>query len=849
LYPEFDTATYAANNGDLTNFTPEELMSHYHHYGRNEGRIYKRNTSKLILKAKPKATQKKVQTVLPPTDNYIDINNFRKISQFQEINDEIYLDQILIDVLKKKDADTNTSPIYLILSEWGYPPFGGGECWLIDTARWMRECGFACYYIYFNDPIKNADFSHYEVTNNQGCTYIKFLRDNTRLLRFIRLLNPAIISHQGLKRMDFMKIANLLEKPFITGFCFWQDIIKMTPTTNGDVFNQRMITKDFVPDENFAIINKNASACYVASPFMADIVTKVHNVQIPIINTVSDDAQFKIIKPDNNVYVTVVNICGLKGGNILESIINNTNLNIPFLLIDSQESDGAVNKRLQKLLTERNAVENPHKSVYIKGCVTDMKHIYQQTRILLIPTLVDETFCRVAYEGMMNSLPILATNNGNLKYLVKGYADFMEPTAECWYNKINDIYGNEELLQGMRFREKPINPIEDKGKFISMVQKCVMNSQSNYLSVNSVGILCPWADQGLGIQCREYYEILEKCGYGVSVYSFKPYQSKPTNPKLQADSSEWDYPNIYYGSEFREYIDADDFITYLHKYRVKKMIIVETCYPKVFELARICNMLSIQVIAIPNLETLRYSEIHTHEIFDKIICNNHMTYDILSKYFPTKATLIGFRILNNHFSSEKKLQKGNTLFCSGGLNALSRKNIDKILTAFKELETENKLSNFKLHVYIQGNEVPTHLDKLKSANIIISVSQKSYKEIVDLYKTHDIFIHMGDHEGLGLGFYESLACGTPVFTIDTPPNNEIIRDGINGWVVRCGYTPLTDNKEGIVQKAAITSGDIKVKLYSIIQSYDRHKMMASTIMDYATRYPISVYSDQIKKMF
>jgi glycosyltransferase involved in cell wall biosynthesis len=108
---------------------------------------------------------------------------------------------------------------------------------------------------------------------------------------------------------------------------------------------------------------------------------------------------------------------------------------------------------------------------------------------------------------------------------------------------------------------------------------------------------------------------------------------------------------------------------------------------------------------------------------------------------------------------------------------------------------------------------------------------------------------MGDHEGLGLGFYESLACGTLVFTIDTPPNNEIIREGINGWVVRCNYVPLTDNNQGIVYKACVEIEDLKNKLLDIINHYQRENMYHSTVADYICRYPIGTYAEQLQKIF
>jgi glycosyltransferase involved in cell wall biosynthesis len=869
LYPQFDFEIYSTRNGDLSQMSHEELMSHYHHHGRHESRTWcKKPSSKSSPVPTPISDPVEVAETqpLPPLPlvyvptrrhtscdetRYINTSNFSKIAEGQKTTtttDDI--DPVLQSLLDKRVPN---KPIYLVLAEWGYPPFGGGECWLIDTTKWLSERGFACYYLYFNDPAQHADFDHYEIqptlsaSHAPSCIYLKCPRNIIPLLTFLSRLKPDVISHQGIKRNDYLKIANLLEKPFMTGFCFWQDIIKM-PAQGKDIYNQNMTDKRLTPDDNFRHVHSNASFCYVASPFMANIVKKVQNVDLTVINTISDPSLYKFSKPDNAVYVTVINICGLKGGNILESIVKNTSIEIPFLLVDSQDVDAPLNQRLKQILINRNASEKSYKSVYMRGPINDIKHIYQQTRILLVPTLVDETFCRVAYEGMMNHLPILSTKNGNLRYLVDGYADFMTQAPDEWSRKINQIYNDDEYLQTMRSRAKNINPSVDQTKFITNVYRCLMSQPSTYFLSKSVGLLCPWADQGLGVQCREYYEILEKNGFSVSVYSFKPYHATPSNTRLQVDAREWDYRHIHYAQEVREKINAEDFITYLYTYKVKTMIIVETCYPKVFELARICRMLSIDVIAIPNLETLRYTEILQHDVFNKIICNNHMTYKLLSKFFPQKARCVGFRILNKNFNTDKIWSKTPSFFCSGGLNSISRKNIDKIIEAFKEIEGQGKLNGFKLYIYIQGVELPQHIERFKSNNIIFSVGPKNYSEIVDLYKKHDIFVHMGDHEGLGLGFYESIVCGTPVMTIDTPPNNEIIHDGVNGWVVPCEYAPLNDNPEGIVYRASLQVDDIRNTFAEIIRTYNRDQMYQSTIMDYINRYPVDVYSEQIVTM-
>ena len=78
-------------------------------------------------------------------------------------------------------------PVYLIMAEWGYPPFGGGECWLIDTMRWLNQRGFACYYIYFYDQIKKGAFSHVNTIDFDYGTFIQFPQNYLELLRLALL--------------------------------------------------------------------------------------------------------------------------------------------------------------------------------------------------------------------------------------------------------------------------------------------------------------------------------------------------------------------------------------------------------------------------------------------------------------------------------------------------------------------------------------------------------------------------------------------------------------------------------------------------------------------------------------
>jgi glycosyltransferase involved in cell wall biosynthesis len=88
---------------------------------------------------------------------------------------------------------------------------------------------------------------------------------------------------------------------------------------------------------------------------------------------------------------------------------------------------------------------------------------------------------------------------------------------------------------------------------------------------------------------------------------------------------------------------------------------------------------------------------------------------------------------------------------------------------------------------------------------------------------------MGCHEGLGMGFYEALASGTPVITINNPPNNEIIKENINGWCI--DYTPyeLSDNNCGIVNRCIFNEDELKNKILHIDKTYNKQKMYDSVV--------------------
>jgi glycosyltransferase involved in cell wall biosynthesis len=368
-------------------------------------------------------------------DNTTLINTFYKVSLPFEL---------------EKKSLPNTKVI-LTLVEWGYPPFGGGENWLLDMNRILIETGdYIGYLICFSDPFNNDVYKETRYTRlNSGLHVIQMEKNIQNIIKTIKIINPDIINHQGVNRMYYMKIANLLQIPFVTGFCFWQNIIKMNFTN----FNIGMMYNNNLEkcDEFDEVVKY--SYPYSSSIFVNDIIFKLYKITFPIIETISHPEHYYLgdeYKKNNNNYVTIVNCHYNKGGHIIKYLCENLDLNIPLLFVYTEHDPIITPQFIEELLLKRN--DKKSKIICQK---TDIKKIYQMSKIILIPSLCDETFCRIGYEAMMNGIPIISTTSGNLKYLLDNYAIFLPCESDfydIWKMNIEIIYSNKVIfLSGIYF--------------------------------------------------------------------------------------------------------------------------------------------------------------------------------------------------------------------------------------------------------------------------------------------------------------------------------------------------------------------------------------------------------------
>ena len=761
--------------------------------------------------------------------NNIDYLNIKNLENYvnKEFNND---DNILYNFSKLNlnfEISNKIKKRNLTLVEWAYPPFGGGENWLLDFNKILFNNNYDNYIIYFSIPFKNIYFNEIKLIDLKYVKIIQMPKEIFSIINIIKKINPDFIHHQGVNRDFFMKISNILEIPFLTGFCFWQNIIKF----NMDNINIDMLSNNNLEKtEEFDTILKN-SYTYASSQFVNDVIKKIYNKEIDIIETISlkDDFYIDNINLNENKYLTLINCHYNKGGYLLDYLCKNLNINIPILLVYTENDPIISFDFISKLINERNLKNNINIIINEK---IDIKLIYKKTRILLIPSLCDETFCRVGYEAMINKIPIISSMSGNLKYLLKDYAIFIENKDPInWNNVIEKYYYDNSLFD--LFINKKDNYLTYEYIENKILNKINSIHDSKYkLNDKNIGIIIPWADQGLGIQGREYYITLKNIGYTPFIFSFKPYHATYDNILLQTNKEEWFYENVYYSKNYREDITYDEIFDFVYKNNIKKIIIIEASFIHIFKIALFLKLLNVKIYVVINIECIRLIELLYHDVFDLILTNNVESNIIISNIFENKTKYLGFHLEHHYFKNIIKNinKKKNILkfFCSGGLNSISRKNIDLIIITFFNLFHENKYINWELNVYIQGVEIPEIIKKYNCINIKYHIYNFSYKSVIKQYNKNDIFIHLGSHEGLGLGFYESLYCGTPVITLNWTPNNEIIKNNINGWLIDCCYSDIDNNS--LINKANTNELNLKNKIIQILEEKDNtFKIINDTI--------------------
>jgi len=142
-----------------------------------------------------------------------------------------------------------------------------------------------------------------------------------------------------------------------------------------------------------------------------------------------------VVDRTKNKYITMINPIRIKGGQLLKKIIEIMQ-DQKFLIVE-----GWYDSKID------NISFDGYPNVISLSSQINMSKVYGKTKLLLVPTKIEEGFGRVVVEAQAYGIPVIASNKGGLKESVGlgGYNIENINNVQDWINKIDKVLNNARL--------------------------------------------------------------------------------------------------------------------------------------------------------------------------------------------------------------------------------------------------------------------------------------------------------------------------------------------------------------------------------------------------------------------
>jgi FkbM family methyltransferase len=684
-------------------------------------------------------------------------------------------------------------PVYLIPTHLGYP-MGGGESFLHQTCRILSEFAVKCVWQSFLDP-KSGWYTRTSLTHTPYYVDVRHAGGCSKeaILLAVDEFSPDLIHAQGGTSDAVMEIAQQERLTTMIGYHFWHGLVELGESGNKHILenlDQHKLREGAPPQSR--LVHK-----YVASEFMQEVCTRLGSKEkLKVIHPISDAAQFLAERDDLGKYVLQVNVVPGKGGGIFLDCVKALGHDIPFMGVQSEPGDS-------EFFVELNA-EMSARPACVLASYGNVREFYRTARIVIVPTLVDETFCRVAFEAAMNGIPVLCTANGYLPSMLGDTGVFLPEDAAEWIDFIRALYHDEARLRqiGAAQRARLTHMFgSDFGAFIGSAMGLIDNA-----ATRNLGIFTVWGDLGLGNLSHGHARLLRSAGYRVHIFSFQPYAVIGKALVKQQDPADWSVPenadSVYYSFNHREEVSVYELTQFLLAHDIHTLLVPEVCWQPNWDRLFGMRVTRLKVCSIPMIEIVIREEIPHHNRLTTTLYCTHLAEQALTSAGVHNGAFLGYghgRPIPPQRVAAKRArlaQRPRIRFLHvAGHNPKTRKNTPQVIEAFSKalaLRDDIELTVTSM------DPIASYYPGPIPAGITVVDRSLGRNEILDLYEEHDVSIQVSSHEGLGLGFYESISRCTPVLSLDAPPHNEIVLEGETGWLIPARPVAMPDNDRSIV---------------------------------------------------
>lgn len=200
--------------------------------------------------------------------------------------------------------------------------------------------------------------------------------------------------------------------------------------------------------------------------------------------------KYVVAENKKSQFVTMVNPEFAKGVSITAKLAERCAKELPdlkFLVVNSRAHFLA---NVQHLHTKDNKQEHPYTAQSFPNVLMcqgthDMRLVYEQTKVTLLPSLCYESWNRVASESILNAIPVLASNTGGTVEAVNGGGITLEVPQHCAEDYLS-LPSDEEIEPWLQALKRLLE--ED---WTERLEKARANIELPRLTQNLVSLLLP----------------------------------------------------------------------------------------------------------------------------------------------------------------------------------------------------------------------------------------------------------------------------------------------------------------------------------------------------------------------
>lgn len=357
----------------------------------------------------------------------------------------------------------------LFVGRFCHPPCGGGEYFINSVLSYLKKKGYECLAACYCHPDPRQKLKN-EIIDWMGLEVHRFEKMSFEILyQFLSDQEPDLVITQSYDAPGIVAAANQLGIKTILGTHFWRNICEVEDNFVGML--DRPLSTVKIRKDLHGVFSE-ANALYVNSEYMRKAVERYVGIDIERIISPVLDVERVISKNPKREYVTLINPDVGKGGRLfLELAKQMPDVNFACVGFgnDCFPENAKINEEIKNIANIKTIEQTD-----------DMADVYSKTKVLLVPSGVDETFSMVTLEAMSNSIPVLVSSYGNLPFLVgENQGGFiLDPTdIFAWEEKIRSLLDNlvfyKECSEKTLKKSKDYDPEVQLEKFYKMVNSLI----------------------------------------------------------------------------------------------------------------------------------------------------------------------------------------------------------------------------------------------------------------------------------------------------------------------------------------------------------------------------------------